>query len=342
MSQHKKILIIAPPWIGDMVMTNALLRLLKKQDPDCSIDVFAIPMLHPIIRRMPEVDNCISSPLKHGDIKLFERFNIGRSLRKNGYTHAYFIPNSLKSSLVPFFAKIPTRVGWVGERRYFLLNDIRVLDKKKLPLMVERFAALGYEKDEVLPQPLPLLLPRLQVSLKQLDSVLGRLKIPSPQKPILAICPGPEHRSAKRWPPEHFADVARAKKNEGWDVWLFGGPKEQMLAQIVQERSHNACLDLTGKTDLGEVVDLLSLAKVVVANDSGLMHVASALNKPIIAIYGPTPPELAPPLTGNKFKTLSLNLPCSPCSKTECVLKHNKCMYDLKPELVLQAITEIV
>ena len=340
MEYHKKVLIIAPPWIGDMVMTQALLRLIKAKSPNCSIDVFAIPLLHPLLKRMPEVDNYITSPLKHGDIKFFERFKIGRSLSMNGYTNAYLIPNSFKSALVPFFARIPVRVGWRGEQRYLLLNDIRILDRKELPSTTERFVALGCEKNEELPKSWSY--PRLQVSTEQLNSVLTRLHISLSNKPILAICPGPEHRSAKRWPPTHFAEVARFKKDEGWGVWIFGGPKEQELARIIQERCNNSCLDLTGKTDLGEAVDLLSLATVVVANDSGLMHVASALNKPVIAIYGPTPPELAPPLTNNKFKMLSLNLSCSPCSKRECPLKHNKCMYDLKPELVLRSIGEVI
>ncbi len=322
-----------------MVMTHALIRFLKKQDPNCIIDVFAIPVLQPLIKRMPEVNRYIVSPFKHGDVKLFERFKVGRSLRVAKYTHAYFIPNSFKSALVPLFARIPRRVGWCGELRYFVLNDIRILDTKKIPLMVERFATLGCKQGEILPK--PMLLPELLVSAEGRNLVLNRLNISLSGKPILAICPGPEHRSAKRWPPTHFADVAIAKKKEGWDVWIFGGPKERELAQIIQERSNNICLDLTGKTDLGEVADLLSLVTVVIANDSGLMHVASALNKPVVAIYGPTPSEVAPPLTKNKFKTLSINLPCSPCAKTDCILRHNKCMYDLRPELVLQAIAEV-
>jgi len=340
MEHPKKILIIAPSWVGDMVMTQALLRSLKKLDPDCSIDVFAIPMLHPLLQRMPEVDHCIASPFRHGDIKLLEHFKIGKSLRKNGYTHAYLIHNSFKSALVPFFAKIPVRVGWRGEQRYFLLSDMRILDKKKLPSTTERFVALGYGKDETPSK--PMLLPKLQASAENLDLILTQLKISLPKKPILAICPGTGNRGAKRWPPSYFADVAVTKKNEGWDVWIFGGSKEQELAQIIQERCNNICLDLTGKTDLDEAIDLLSLATVVVANDSGLMHVASALGKPIVAIYGPTPPELAPPLTNNKFKILSLRLPCAPCSKAECQFEHNKCMYDLKPDLVLRAIADIV
>lgn len=339
MHNKKKILIIAPPWVGDMVMTQALLRLIKKHTPDCTIDVFAIPALHPLLHRMPEVDNCIASPFHHSDLKLFERFRIGKRLRHNGYTQAYLIPNSLKSALVPFFAKIPIRTGWRGERRYFLVNDIRVLCKEKLPLMVERFVTLGYKKNEPLTK--PLLLPQLQTAAEQLNSTLASLKIALPYRPILALCPGAEYGITKRWPPSCFAEIALAKKNAGWDVWIFGGPKDQMLAQIIQEKSQNSCLDLTGKTNLGEAIDLLSLATVVVTNDSGLMHIAAALSRPLIAIYGSTPSDLAPPLSMGKFKILSLNLPCSPCFQRECPLKHTNCMNNLQPELVLKSIAEI-
>lgn len=340
MNRKQKILVIAPPWVGDLVMVHSLLRVLKKNNPDCSIDVFAISMLHPLLRRMAEVDNWIESPFKQGDLKLFERFQIGKNLRKCGYTHAYLIPNSFKSALIPFFAKIPVRVGWCGEWRYFLLNDLRTLSAEKLPLMVERFIALGYKKNEPLTK--PLLLPQLQVSTSKLELVLARLQIALPKKPILAICPGSGQGSAKKWPAEYFAKLASAKKNEGWDIWILGGAAEEQATQIIQQVTDNGCLDLVGKTDLGESVDLLSLVTVVVANDSGLMHVAAALSKPLIAIYGPTPPKLAPPLTANRFKILSLCLSCSPCFKLECPLKHHRCMIDLTPDLVLKSIEDIV
>ena len=145
MSYNNKILIIAPSWVGDLVMSQALLRLIKKQDPDCSIDVFASPILHPLLKRMPEVNDCLVSPFKHGRLNLFERFKIAKTLRKNFYTHAYVLPNSFKSALIPFLANIPRRIGWCGEHRYFLLNDIRA-NKNKLSKVVENYLALGINK----------------------------------------------------------------------------------------------------------------------------------------------------------------------------------------------------
>ena len=334
----KKILIIAPSWIGDLVMSQALFKLLKKQDPRCSIDVLASIALHQVLIHMPEVDNYLTLPFEHGELKLFARFALAKKLRENSYTHAYVLPNSFKSALIPFWAKIPERIGWRGECRYVLLNNIKT-SVTKVALMVERFVALGIKSSEQLPAPLPL--PQLHVSQKQLDATLNRLKINLPQKPILALCPGAEYGITKRWPTAYFAQIAQIKKSEGWEVWIFGGPKDEILAQEIQTQSNNSCLDLTGKTTVSEAIGLLSLATVVVANDSGLMHIAAALDRPTIAIYGTTPPMLAPPLT-SKGKALSLNLPCSPCFKRTCPLKHMKCLNDLQPKLVLQAINELV
>ncbi|EKE01983.1 MAG: hypothetical protein ACD_21C00011G0008 [uncultured bacterium] len=337
MNHKNKILIIAPSWVGDLVMAQSLFKLLKKQDPNCSIDVFANKALHGVLEHMPEVDNYLTSPFEHGELKLLERFKFAKKLRNNSYTHAYVLPNSLKSSLIPFWANILQRFGWLGECRFVLLNNIKT-STEKWPLMVERFVALGMKSGEPLPNPLPL--PQLQVSKEQINAALDRLKINLPQKPILALCPGAEYGIAKRWPTAHFAKVAQIKKSEGWDVWIFGGPKDKIVAQEIQTQSNNICLDLAGKTSLSDAIALLSLAKVVIANDTGLMHVAAALDRQLVAIYGSSSPEFTPPLT-DKAKILSLNLPCSPCFKRECPLKHMKCLNDLRPELVLQAINEL-
>jgi heptosyltransferase II len=341
MNHQKKILIIAPSWVGDLVMSQALFKLLKKQDPNCSIDVLANKAMHGVLEHMPEVDNYLVLPFGHGELKLFERFKLAKKIRKNFYTHAYILPNSFKSALIPFWANIPIRTGWLGEFRYILLNNIK-MNVTKIPLMVERFVALGLESKESLPKPLQF--PQLHVSQKQLDvanNIENQNAMGISQKPILALCPGAEYGISKRWPTAYFAKIAQIKKMEGWDVWIFGGPKDKGIAQEIQAQSDSACFDLTGKTDLSEAVTLLSLVTKVVTNDTGLMHVAAALNRPLVAIYGSSSPNFTPPLL-DKIKILSLNLSCSPCFKRECPLKHMKCLRELQPELVLQSINELV
>lgn len=338
MNQSPKILVIAPSWVGDAVMSQGLLRLLKNQEPHCTIDVFAKKYLHPLFARMPEVDDCLTDPLNHGELNLSERITIAKQLRKNNYTHAYILPNSFKSALIPFMAKIPIRIGWLGEQRFFLLNDIR-FHQNKFPLMVDQYIALGYKKNNMSVS--DNWWPKLKINHNKLLTVLERLKINRTSKPILAIFPGSAYSKAKKWPANYFADIAQAKSSEGWEIWIFGGKQDSLTASKIQDRCGNICLDLSDKTDLGEAADLISLVSAVVTNDTGLMHIAAALERPIVAVYGPSSLLQTPPLVKNRVKILSLNLPCSPCLKSTCPLKHNKCMVDLKPDVVLKALREI-
>lgn len=338
MNQSNKILVIAPSWVGDTVMSQGLLRLLKNQDPNCTIDVFAKKYLHPLLARMLEVDNCLTDPFQHGELNLRKRVTIAKQLRKNHYTHAYILPNSFKSAIIPFMAKIPTRTGWLGEQRFFLLNDIRFY-QKKFPLMVDQYITLGYKKDNT--DTSDIWWPKLQINHNKLQAVLERLQINHPTKPILAIFPGSAYGEAKRWPATYFAKIAQTKSDEGWEVWIFGGKQDCLTACKIQNHCNNICLDLSDKTDLGEATDLISLASAVVTNDTGLMHIAAALDRPTVAVYGSSSMQHTPPLLKNKLRKLSLNLPCSPCLKSTCPLKHNKCMVDLKPDLALKALREI-
>jgi heptosyltransferase-2 len=161
----------------------------------------------------------------------------------------------------------------------------------------------------------------------------GRYK---PSK-ILALCPGAEYGPAKRWPAQYYAEVARHKIDQGWQVWLFGSEKDRADADQINKAASGLCTDFTGKTSLAEAVDLLSMVNVVVSNDSGLMHVAAALDKKLIAIYGSSDPGFTPPLNA-KAQVISLNLYCAPCFKRECPLGHSNCLTGITPAQVLDAI----
>lgn len=334
----KKYLIISPAWVGDIVMSQVLLRMLKTQDPTCVIDVLAPEWGRPLLARMPEIRQIFTMPLGHGQLQLNTRWKLGKSLRNEAYDQAIVLPNSWKSALIPFAAKITKRTGWLGEQRWFLLNDARILNKAQLPLMIQRFSALGLEKNSILSKELPY--PQLKISSDAIKAVRERFSLPDTQQPILAICPGAEYGSAKRWPAAYFAEVASQKILAGWEVWIFGSSKDQLIAQEIQAATQHSCVDLTGKTNLGDAIDLLSLATVVVSNDSGLMHAAAALQKPVVVVYGSSSPRFTPPLT-NQVKVLNLGLSCSPCFKRECPLGHLKCLNDLKPAMVLQALNSL-
>ena len=335
-----RILIIGPSWVGDMVMAQTLFHVLKQRHPTCVIDVLAPEWSRPILERMPEVRQALSFPLGHGALELATRRRIGKSLAGQ-YDQAILLPNSLKSALVPFFAGIPQRTGWRGEFRYGLLNDVRTLDKARYPLMIERFMALGYPAGAELPKPYPR--PSLQIEAASRDAALAKFGL-SLDRPVLALCPGAEFGEAKRWPSEHYAKVADIKIREGWQVWLFGSKNDHAVGESIRERLipglREESVNLSGETSLAEAIDLLSCSDAVVSNDSGLMHVAAALNRPLVAVYGSTSPGFTPPLA-DQVEVVRLGLECSPCFDRTCRFGHYNCLRLLEPEAVASALQRL-
>jgi heptosyltransferase-2 len=334
------ILIVGPSWVGDMVMAQTLFVCLKQSHPDCQIDVLAPEWSRPILERMPEVRQALSFPVGHGVLDMATRRNVAQNLRGQ-YQQAILLPNSLKSALVPFFAGIPKRTGWRGEMRFGLLNDMRKLDKQRYPLMIERFMALAFEPGAELPKPYPK--PSLRIDAESRDAALARFAL-SVDRPVLALCPGAEFGESKRWPAEHFAKVAEAKVREGWQVWLFGSKNDHAVGETIRQRLipglREEALNLAGETSLAEAIDLLSCAEAVVSNDSGLMHVAAALGRPLVSVYGSTSPAFTPPLSA-QVEVVRLGLDCSPCFERTCRFGHNNCMRDLEPRSVIEALDRL-
>jgi heptosyltransferase-2 len=327
-----KILIVAPSWVGDAMLMQPMLARLKQRHSGCRIDVFAPPWTAGLLHALPEVDSVISNPFAHGALQLKQRYQLGRKLRAAQYDQAIVLPNSLKSALVTFFAGIPLRTGFIGESRYGLLNDARKLDKAVLPLMVERFAYLAEAKNGEIPRPLHD--PKLHISEAQRDATLQKLALNLTQ-PVVVFCPGAEYGPAKRWPENYYAELATRFQKLGYAVWLVGSNKDQPVAEKINELSGGVCLNLCGKTDLADALALLSCASVVVSNDSGLMHLAAAQDKPLLALFGSSSPQFTPPLSA-KARVIKIEIACSPCFKRECPLGHFNCMMELTPELVWQ------
>jgi heptosyltransferase II len=331
-----RFLIVAPSWVGDTVLAQPLFMRLLAGNPQASIHVFAPPWVGPVLLRMPEVAEVIPNPFAHGALQLGERRRIGRSLRQHSYDQAFVLPNSFKSALVPFFAGIPVRTGFLGEARYGLLNDRRMLDENAVPLMVERFALLAEPRGAAAQGPLPQ--PRLTVDPDQRQATLSRLGL-SLENSVAAFCPGAEYGPAKRWPAHHFAALAQRLHDEGYQIWLLGSKNDSAIAAEINGKCGGICVDLAGKTSLDEVVDLLSCAALVVSNDSGLMHIAAALDRPMAALYGSSSPRFTPPLS-SKAKVINLHLDCSPCFQRVCPLGHFNCMMQMSPEQVHEALRE--
>jgi heptosyltransferase-2 len=330
-----RILVVGPSWVGDMVLAHSLFQVLRQRAPHARLEVLAPPWTLPLLARMPEVDAAVALPFRHGELRLRERLQLGRQLRAREYDRAIVLPNSLKSAIVPWAAGARVRTGFVGELRYFLLNDVRRLDKRRLPKTVERFVALGLGRDEPLPSALPV--PALRADAANAHAALARLGVEPPRQPVLGLCPGAEYGPAKRWPVEYYARLAQTRLDAGWAVWLFGSDKDRTVTSEIQAQTGGRCLDLGGRTDLAEAIDLLALTTAVVSNDSGLMHVAAALGRRLVAIYGSSDPGHTPPMS-ERARVLYLGLPCSPCFERECPLGHLKCLRDIPPERVLDAL----
>lgn len=314
-----------------MVMAQSLFRLLTCRHPEVSVDVLAPGWSLPILARMPEVHGTLEMPAAHGELKLRDRYNLGRRLRGR-YSRAIVLPRSLKAALVPWFARIPRRTGFRGEHRYGLVNDIRPFDPLLLDQTVKRFAALGLEPGERLPAELPR--PRLSVDPGRQAEALARLGLNTEARPV-AFMPGAEYGPAKCWPLEYYGELARLLSERGHEIWVFGSAKDAGAARAIGEAAPTR--NLCGRTSLEEAIDLLAACRYGVTNDSGLMHVAAAVGLAVVALYGSSSPAFTPPLT-DRAVIHYLGIECSPCFQRECPLGHFRCLREITPERVLESL----
>ncbi len=363
----RRILIVSPAWLGDIIMSQSLLKTLKKQDPDCHITVYAPAYAHVIIERMSEVDEIIENPFAHGTLNLKARYAEGQKLKAMGFDKAYILPNSLKSALPPFFAAIKERIGLKGESRYLLLNKMRK-DKNAFKRMTARYVALAYVDDKSVIG---------DASLPAFDYPQLQLKPPSPDlldrlglnldRPLLVLGCGANYGPAKLWPAEYFARVSVHFIKQGWTVLAPGSPKDkpttELIAQHIQaladaDRAKNSnsststdgldefdylahYKDIAGMTSLTEVLDLIGASSAAVCNDSGLMHTVAAANVPQVCIFGSTSTGYTPPLS-DIAQCVESTQPCHPCFKRTCKFETYACLKELTPELVIEKLTSVI
>ena len=378
----KKALIVAPAWVGDMVMAHSLVSLLKERHPPAEIHLLAPTATAPLGQRMPGVDAVHELAVGHGELGFARRRRLARKLRALEFETAYVLPNSFKSALIPWWAGIRRRVGWHGEARFGVLNDRRPLDAGRYSRMIDRFMALALPEGAPLPERWPR--PELRVDENNRRSAIERLDLdpecsraPEPplgesldrgdgtdrngdfhkiveplrselpdrddepglklDRPVLALCPGAEYGEAKRWPAARFAAVAKDRLRLGHAVWLVGSAGDTKIAGEIAAAAPGV-VDLTGRTSLLDAVDLLSLADAVVTNDSGLMHIACALDRRVIAVFGSTSPRFTPPLSP-LATVIEDDLDCRPCFQRECPLVHLNCLRGIAPVRVIAAMT---
>jgi heptosyltransferase-2 len=303
-----------------MLMAQPLLARLREKNPGARIDVLAPPWVAPVARRMPEVDEVLDADLRHGELQLGERWRLGRRLKERGYGAAYVLPNTMKSALAPSFARIPLRAGYLGESRVGLLNRIHKAKAAPEPMPLH-YARLAEEPG--IEPALALSSPSLSFSKESIEASAARFGISGS---YTVFCPGAEYGPAKRWP--YFRELAA--KLDG-QIVLLGSSSDKKEAEQIPGRN------LAGRTTLDEAIDLIAGAMAVVSNDSGLMHVAAALGRPLVALFGSSSPEHTPPRSP-RARVLWLKIECSPCFERVCPLGHFRCMKELSVQRVLDEL----
>jgi heptosyltransferase-2 len=335
-----RILIVSPNWIGDALMAQPLLARLRERQPAARIDALAPPWVAPLLERMPEIDEVIVAPFEHGALALRARWRLGRSLRARRYDHAIVLPNSWKSALVPLFADIRLRAGYVGEARYGLLNLVYRAPRSSgtRPPMVEHYARLSEAPGAAPVMPLPET--RLRVESNAAATSARAFGFAPPPAKNALLCPGAEYGPAKRWPAERYGRLAATLAARGVGVFLLGSTSDAEVCDAVARASGGAARSLAGRTTLGQAIELIAAADLVVSNDSGLMHIAAGLERPQVALFGSSSPEHTPPRSP-RARIVWLQLECSPCFARVCPLGHFRCMTELEPTRVMEEIARL-
>ena len=298
-------------------MAQPLLTRLHEKIPGLKLDVLAPPWVAPVAKRMAEVNEVIAAPFRHGALQLRERWHLGCSLRALRYDQAIVLPNTWKSALVPFFADIPLRSGYVGESRYGILNLL--YKKNKNTNMPEHYARLSEapgKEDLRLPRPEP----RLRSAKHEALATRARHGV---GERYAVFCPGAEYGPAKRWP--YFKELA---ERQSMEIVVLGSKNDEPAGKDL-----SSTRNLIGKTSLDEAIDLIAGAQYVVSNDSGLMHIAAALGRPQLALFGSSSPLHTPPLSP-AARVLWLKVECSPCFERVCPLGHFRCMREMTVDKV--------
>ena len=324
---NKKILIVAPAWIGDFIISASFIKALKKNRNN-SIDILVNSNLLNLANLIPGIRRVIKSETEHGKLSLIHRIKKGLSLRSEHYDECYILPNSYKSAIIPLIARIKKRISYLGEYRYGLINIIKQPVKRNLG-MVNRYLNLIDQKytDK--------LNPTLNIKTNK-QSIFDKFKFDGK---YVVFCPDAEYGPAKRWPTNKWLNLAN-DLTQYYNVVIVG--LDISISHAFRSLESDKIINLIGKTNLVEVMEIIASSEGVISNDSGLMHVSASLDKKIIAIYGSSSPTYTPPLISKEKRDIIYkNLDCSPCFKRVCPLGHTKCLNDIKVDEVKESVTKL-
>lgn len=329
----RSILVASPNWLGDAVLALPVLANLRRSFPDARIALLVRSWLSPLFRSLPFVDELVELP------RTGELIWAATALRKRGFDVALLLPNSFRTALISRLAGIPHRVGYMADGRGSLLTvGVRPSSGMVLHQADAYLGLLRALKWDSWLRPTGFLLP--PESDAEAEKLLTESGL-SPDVRVIGIAPGASYGTAKRWPSERFAEVADLLADRlGIVAILFGSPQEAPLTRAVHERMHGAAINFGGRTSLTELASLLRRCALLLTNDTGTMHLASALGIPCIALFGPTDPHRTGPL-GLGHQVLHDPPACSPCRYRNCPIDH-RCMQALDVERVVAAAEAVL
>ena len=325
----QKLLIIPQNWLGDIVMSQTLLKKIKSDNPKTSIDILVNSSLKNLVERMPEINKVIILDCNHRELGLFKRLRLAKEIKKSSYDRSIVLSRSLKSSLIPYFAKIPIRTGELGELRYLLINDLKEFSKESRRKTASRYISMYSDNNEKLSENY---YPSLDSNSENIKNLSEKYDLKKDKK-VIIFAPGAAFGPSKMWPVNKFRELGK-KLNNDFKILILGSNNEKSIGNDIVTNKN--MINLCGKTSIADAVDLMHISKFCVSNDSGLMHLAAATNTKSISIYGSTSPDFTPPLTKNKdihYKGMS----CSPCFEKKCKYGHYNCLVDIHSDDVFKS-----
>jgi heptosyltransferase-2 len=329
------ILIVPYMWIGDFVRGHSVVKVLRQRWPGRPIDMLTTSLCAPLVDYMPGIRKGIEWNLPRRRLPVGQYLALASRLRQERYGTALVLLRTWKSALAPFLAGIPERVGFAGEARFVLLNDVR-WGEYQLERMVDRCGALALPKNAALPPEWPM--PELIVPRSEIAAWRAKNGLADDGRPVVALCPGAVGRG-KRWPTDRFAALAQHLTAQGVAVWVLGGPNETPLAAPIVQSGGALARDLTGN-DLRNAILALATVDAAVSNDSGLMHVAAAIGTRTIGLFGPTSARLWAPLNPLAATIEAERVsPCPICGKAACEDVRHRSTDDIPLARVIDAVS---
>ncbi len=359
-NSFRKILIRGVNWIGDAVLTTPAIKAVRKHFPDAFISLLVKPWVADIFKNNPDINEIILYEEKFNSFT--GKLKLARILRARGFQTAILFQNAFDAAFITRLAGIPERIGYRTDFRRLLLTKSVPIDKDILKQHhLYYYLNLLKESLNIAPGDIEpcIYLDTEEISEARnlLDSSLAT-RLPRGKalrghsSPVIGINPGAAYGSAKRWMPEKFVELIKKATNElNAKIVLFGSSTEAEMVRLISSQlllPPSYLLNLAGKTSLRQLAALISECDVLITNDSGPMHMASALSVPVIAIFGSTDSTTTGPF-GEGHKTISKDIPCAPCFKRECPVDatrfregHLRCMADISPEDVFKYLKELV